>query len=148
MHEAAHLKGKLSQGGGLERPGSGWWDCPGGSRAAPGALGSSAGTDAPLRCGGPPAPGGRGCTLSSYFTDDLPSAVLPQTEPSYQKKVLELVSPGLFRAPKMRSFRKRWTSCRISLLLIFLRQKKKQELRARGKYNSWNNSGYNKKSSH
>lgn len=53
----------------------------------------------------------------------LPLAYFPKTEPLYQEKVLELGQPGLSRAPKMRSIRKRWTICTISLLLIFYKTK-------------------------
>ncbi|XP_021054159.1 CMP-N-acetylneuraminate-poly-alpha-2,8-sialyltransferase [Mus pahari] len=52
----------------------------------------------------------------------LPLDYQPKTEPLYQK-VPELGQPGLSRAPKMRSIRKRWTICTISLLLIFYKTK-------------------------
>lgn len=51
-----------------------------------------------------------------------PLDYLPKTEPLYQK-VPELGQPGLSGAPKMRSIRKRWTICTISLLLIFYKTK-------------------------
>ncbi|XP_073851255.1 CMP-N-acetylneuraminate-poly-alpha-2,8-sialyltransferase isoform X4 [Macaca fascicularis] len=52
-----------------------------------------------------------------------PRDYLPKTESLYQEKVPELGQPGLSRAPKMRSIRKRWTICTISLLLIFYKTK-------------------------
>ncbi|TKC40094.1 hypothetical protein EI555_003247 [Monodon monoceros] len=52
-----------------------------------------------------------------------PRLHLPKTEPLYEKKVRELGQPGLSRASKMRSIRKRWTICTISLLLIFYKTK-------------------------
>lgn len=62
---------------------------------------------------------------SANFTDfpNPPRLYLPKTEPLYQEKVRELVPPGLSQAPKMRSIRKRWTICTISLLLIFYKTK-------------------------
>lgn len=70
--------------------------------------------------------GDPGSTVSSAFTDLAPPAPrlpLPLKESFYEEEVRELGPPGVSRAPKMRSIRKRWTICTISLLLIFYKTK-------------------------
>ena len=52
-----------------------------------------------------------------------PRLPLPLKESFYEEEVRELGPPGVSRAPKMRSIRKRWTICTISLLLIFYKTK-------------------------
>ncbi|KAB0362431.1 hypothetical protein FD754_006587 [Muntiacus muntjak] len=56
-------------------------------------------------------------------TPRAPRLPLPGTESFYEEEVRELGPPGVSRAPKMRSIRKRWTICTISLLLIFYKTK-------------------------
>lgn len=106
----------------LDRPGQSWRE-PREERAPRSARVPAGGR--PQRtletCWGDP-----GSTVSSAFTDLAPPAPrlpLPLKESFYEEEVRELGLPGVSRAPKMRSIRKRWTICTISLLLIFYKTK-------------------------
>lgn len=57
------------------------------------------------------------------FRPPPPATESPKEELLNPEKVQELGQPLLSWAPKMRSIRKRWTICTISLLLIFYKTK-------------------------
>lgn len=118
MHKVSHLKRNLSPGETAPSdPGLASANCAAGRWAALGSPESSTAEH--------PSDLILGSRLHAPFAifRFLPFAYFPKTEPLYQEKVPDLGQPGLSRAPKMRSIRKRWTICTISLLLIFYKTK-------------------------